>query len=192
MTTTLLTWRGTWTPWGTSRSSARSYGWRTSNSWTAISRNWRNLLFEETTRSSSLNTWVYDRIYIYRMNKSLFYVRNNSSRSSKRMEDEIKSAGVVVHVYFLERINRIIHFPSWIDPRQFPISPSPPLVPRLVRQKLFEASSQIYPFVSSKPILISSLCRIRCWKWKVWWWMKRGTSDLPIGAPPMWVVYQSN
>lgn len=96
------------------------------------------------------------------MNKSLFYVRNNSSRSSKRMEDEIKSAGVVVHVYFLERINRIIHFPSWIDPRQFPISPSPPLVPRLVRQKLFEASSQIYPFVSSKPILISSLCRIRC------------------------------
>ena len=125
MTTTLLTWRGTWTPWEISRSSARSYGWRTSNSWTAISRNWRNSLFEETTRSSSLNTWVYDRIYIYRMNKSLFYVRNNSSRSSKRMEDEIKSAGVVVHVYFLERINRIIHFPSWIDPRQFLSLPSP-------------------------------------------------------------------
>lgn len=57
------------------------------------------------------------------MNKSLFYVRNNSSRSSKRMEDEIKSVGVVV--YFLERINRIIHFPSWIDPRQFLSLPSP-------------------------------------------------------------------
>lgn len=103
--------------------------------------------------------YVSIRSNIYGTNKS-FYVRNNSLRSSKRMEDEIKSVGVVV--YFLERINRIIHFPSWIDPRQFPISPSPPLVPRLVCQKLFEASSQIYPFVSSKPILISSLCRIRC------------------------------
>lgn len=68
---------------------------------------------------------IRSNIYIYGMNKSLFYVRNNSSRSSKRMEDEIKSAGVVVHVYFLERINRIIHFPSWIDPRQFLSLPSP-------------------------------------------------------------------
>lgn len=57
-TTTSPTWRGTWIPWGISRSSARSCGWKTSSSWTAISRNWRNLSFEGTTRSWSPNTWV--------------------------------------------------------------------------------------------------------------------------------------
>lgn len=66
MTTTWPTWRETWTPSGISRSSARSCGWRTSNSWTAISRNWRNSLFEETTRSSSPNTWVWSNNNVYR------------------------------------------------------------------------------------------------------------------------------
>lgn len=127
MTTTWPTWRETWTPSGISRSSARSCGWRTSNSWTAISRNWRNSLFEETTRSSSPNTWVWSNNDVYSVALYKKQLQNLSS--------EIKR--VVVRC-FLERINRISD-----------LSPSLPRSQKTFRNHRHSSSSKIYRYPPS-------------------------------------------
>lgn len=61
-TTMSPTWRVTSTPLGTSISSARSYDWRTWNSWTYTSKNSRSLWYAVTTRSWNQNTWVPDTL----------------------------------------------------------------------------------------------------------------------------------
>lgn len=69
-TTMSPTWRVTSTPLGTSISSARSYDWRTWNSWTYTSKNSRSLWYAVTTRSWNQNTWVTWHLVTLQRNRS--------------------------------------------------------------------------------------------------------------------------
>lgn len=136
-----------------------------------------------------------DRIIMYI--DALLYIRNNSKICRAKLREWC----------FLERINWISDlFPSLFRSQFAKNFSKPPPLFLFQNISLSSIVGNYYSTWGDEHLILSflsgeyrintecidpSLRRIRCWKWKVWWLTRRGTSDLPIGVPPMWVSQSS-